>query len=101
MLAKRRTQSETGFTSDPMSSSSNRQNHMIRSRNFAPHPEIGAKFLDLIMWFCLLLLELMGSLVKPVSLCVRLFANMLAGHLVLAALVAMIPIGVGIHWAAT
>ncbi len=35
-------------------------------------------------------LELVGDLVKPFSLCVRLFANMVAGHLVIAALLGMI-----------
>jgi F-type H+-transporting ATPase subunit a len=35
-------------------------------------------------------LEGFGSLIKPFSLCVRLFANMVAGHLVLAALVSMV-----------
>lgn len=63
--------------------------------NFAPHPKIGWAVLDVGMWFCLLLLETMGALVKPFSLCVRLFANMVAGHLVLAALIALIPLGVG------
>jgi F0F1-type ATP synthase membrane subunit a len=58
--------------------------------NFAPHPEIGWKLLDLIMWFVLLLLEILGAFIKPFSLCIRLFANMIAGHLVLAALVSMI-----------
>ncbi len=35
-------------------------------------------------------LELMGDLVKPFALCVRLFANMVAGHMVLGALIALI-----------
>ena len=35
-------------------------------------------------------LELAGALVKPFALCVRLFANMVAGHLVLAALIGLI-----------
>jgi F0F1-type ATP synthase membrane subunit a len=69
--------------------------------NFAPHPEIGNPIGDMFMWVALLGLELIGSLVKPFSLCIRLFANMLAGHMVLAALISMIPIGVGIHWALT
>lgn len=59
--------------------------------NFAPHPEVGWKPADLVLFCGLLVLELAGSLVKPFSLCVRLFANMIAGHLVLAALVAIIP----------
>jgi F-type H+-transporting ATPase subunit a len=59
--------------------------------NFAPHPEAGGKIMDTLLWLVLLILELAGSLVKPFSLCVRLFANMVAGHLVLAALITMIP----------
>ncbi|MCE9592402.1 MAG: F0F1 ATP synthase subunit A [Planctomycetes bacterium] len=35
-------------------------------------------------------LEIIGSLVKPFALCVRLFANMVAGHLVLGALLGLI-----------
>ncbi|MGN6370519.1 MAG: F0F1 ATP synthase subunit A [Phycisphaerae bacterium] len=58
--------------------------------NFAPHPEIGWKPLDILMWVFLLGLEAVGALIKPFSLCIRLFANMLAGHLVLASLVGMI-----------
>ena len=58
--------------------------------NFAPHPEMGGKFMDFLMFLFLLVLELFGSLIKPFALCIRLFANMLAGHLVLAALVGMI-----------
>jgi F0F1-type ATP synthase membrane subunit a len=58
--------------------------------NFAPHPEIGWKPLDFLMFLFLLVLETVGAFIKPFSLCIRLFANMLAGHLVLAALVGMI-----------
>ena len=58
--------------------------------NFAPHPEIGWWPMDLFMWFCLFWLEVLGAFIKPFSLCIRLFANMLAGHLVLASLVGMI-----------
>ena len=59
--------------------------------NFAPHPQVGWKPADLCLFFALLILEMAGALVKPFSLCVRLFANMVAGHLVLAALVSIIP----------
>jgi F-type H+-transporting ATPase subunit a len=58
--------------------------------NFAPHPQIGWWPLDLGMYLVLLILEILGAFIKPFSLCVRLFANMVAGHLVLAALVSMI-----------
>ena len=39
----------------------------------------------------LLVLELLGALVKPFALCIRLFANMLAGHVVLASLLILAP----------
>ena len=67
--------------------------------NFAPHPEIGNPIADIFMWCGLLVLEVAGAFVKPFSLCIRLFANMVAGHLVLAALVSMIPFTA--YWAAT
>lgn len=38
----------------------------------------------------LVVLEIVGSFVKPFALAVRLFANMVAGHLVLAALIGLI-----------
>jgi len=43
-----------------------------------------------VLWPLMFILELIGALVKPFSLCVRLFANMIAGHLVLASLVSLI-----------
>jgi F0F1-type ATP synthase membrane subunit a len=65
--------------------------------NFAPHPEAGGPAVDIGLFLLLLVLELIGSLVKPFSLCVRLFANMVAGHLVLAALIGMIPFGAALY----
>jgi F-type H+-transporting ATPase subunit a len=71
--------------------------------NFAPHPfrpEPGQSKLmwipDLFMWFFLLLLELIGAIIKPFALMIRLFANMIAGHIVLAALVMLIPLTSGL-----
>jgi len=71
--------------------------------NFAPHPFKPAKggspvmyVLDAFMWAFLLLLELIGALIKPFALMIRLFANMTAGHIVLAALVGLIPVTAGI-----
>lgn len=79
--------------------------------NFAPHPfkpEPGASWVgwlaDVPMWGMLLVLELLGALIKPFALTIRLFANMIAGHIVLASLVGLIllvpstlgQIGVGI-----
>jgi hypothetical protein len=67
--------------------------------NFAPHPfkpEPGGNPIlwipDVFMWFILLVLELIGAVIKPFALMIRLFANMIAGHIVLAALVALIVI---------
>ncbi len=48
-------------------------------KNFAPH----------VPWPLLLLLvplEIVGAIIKPFALCIRLFANMIAGHIVLAIL---------------
>jgi F-type H+-transporting ATPase subunit a len=66
--------------------------------NFAPHPQMGWKPIEVAMYLMLLLLELIGALVKPFSLCIRLFANMVAGHLVLAALVSMIPFATAAYY---
>ena len=48
------------------------------------------------MWAFLLLLELIGAAIKPFALMIRLFANMIAGHIVLAALILLIPVSAGI-----
>jgi len=61
--------------------------------NFAPHPETGIKIMDLLLFVGLLFLEMIGALVKPFALCVRLFANMIAGHLVLGALISVVTFG--------
>jgi F0F1-type ATP synthase membrane subunit a len=71
--------------------------------NFAPHPfkpEPGGNplmwVMDVFMWAILLVLELIGAVIKPFALMMRLFANMIAGHIVLAALVGLIPVAAGI-----
>ena len=75
--------------------------------NFAPHvfrPEPGASagkaivmnVLDAGMWAFFLILELIGAAIKPFALMVRLFANMTAGHIVLAALIGLIPVTAGV-----
>jgi hypothetical protein len=72
--------------------------------NFAPHPfkpggdTSGLKRMcllcaDLVMWAILLILELLGAAIKPFSLTIRLFANMIGGHIVLGALILLIPVG--------
>lgn len=46
---------------------------------------------DAAMWEFLFFLEVIGALVKPFALCMRLFANMIAGHIVLASLILLVP----------
>jgi F0F1-type ATP synthase membrane subunit a len=65
--------------------------------NFAPHPfrpqpgESAARWLmDIPFFMLLLVLELLGAVIKPFALCMRLFGNMVAGHVVLAVLVGLI-----------
>jgi F-type H+-transporting ATPase subunit a len=71
--------------------------------NFAPHvflpgPDASPVLrplmyiLDFFMWVVLLLLELLGAIIKPFALMIRLFANMIAGHIVLASILALIPV---------
>jgi F0F1-type ATP synthase membrane subunit a len=71
--------------------------------NFAPHPfkpGPGGNPLmwvpDVIIWTMLLILELIGAAIKPFALMIRLFANMIAGHIVLAAFILLIPVTAGI-----
>jgi F0F1-type ATP synthase membrane subunit a len=68
--------------------------------NFAPHPFRPAEGQSKLMWLVdfpiflfLLVLELIGAVIKPFALCMRLFANMVAGHAVLAVLISLIVAG--------
>jgi F0F1-type ATP synthase membrane subunit a len=45
---------------------------------------------DLAMWAFLLVLEFIGAVIKPFALMIRLFANMVAGHIVLASILLLI-----------
>jgi len=69
--------------------------------NFAPHvfqPRPGTRRLvavplylaDLATWLLLVVLELIGAVIKPFALMIRLFANMVAGHIVLASILFLI-----------
>jgi F-type H+-transporting ATPase subunit a len=59
--------------------------------NFAPHPfKDKGILLDVPMWLFLLLMELIGAIIKPFALCMRLFGNMVSGHMVLAVLIGLI-----------
>jgi F0F1-type ATP synthase membrane subunit a len=64
--------------------------------NFAPHPFKPNWLMDVPMWLALLLLEFIGAIIKPIVLAIRLFANMIAGHIVLAVLVGLVPVAAGI-----
>src|SRR5439155_21937770 len=74
--------------------------------NFAPHPfkppsgtpAAKAAFLwivDVLMWAFLFILECIGAVIKPFALMIRLFANMIAGHIVLGSLILLIPLSSG------
>ncbi|MEM1423351.1 MAG: F0F1 ATP synthase subunit A [Planctomycetota bacterium] len=43
------------------------------------------------IWLIIIPVEIIGAFVKPVALCIRLFANMTAGHVLLAAIILFIP----------
>lgn len=65
--------------------------------NFAPHPFRPKEGESKVMWLAdipmfalLLVLELLGAVIKPFALCLRLFANMVAGHVLLAVLISLI-----------
>lgn len=58
-------------------------------KNFVPA-------VPLFLWPLMFFLEIIGALVKPFALSVRLFANMMAGHLILGALIMLIPVGIGV-----
>jgi F0F1-type ATP synthase membrane subunit a len=45
---------------------------------------------DAVMWGLLWLLEAIGAVIKPFALMVRLFANMIAGHIVIASILLLI-----------
>jgi F-type H+-transporting ATPase subunit a len=49
-----------------------------------------------ILFPLLLVLELLGSVIKAFALAMRLFANMMAGHMVIATLLVMIPTAKGL-----
>ena len=68
-------------------------------KNLVPH--------GLPMWLVpiMFLLELLSSLIKPFALCIRLFANMMAGHVVILSFISLIFIlastfAPGVGWAA-
>jgi F-type H+-transporting ATPase subunit a len=62
-----------------------REHGLIRHfKNLVPH---GLPLWLVPVMFCL---ELLSSLIKPFALCIRLFANMMAGHVVILAFISLI-----------
>jgi F0F1-type ATP synthase membrane subunit a len=53
-------------------------------------------FVDAVMWGFLFFLECIGAVVKPFALCMRLFANMIAGHIVLGSILLLLPVFKGL-----
>jgi F-type H+-transporting ATPase subunit a len=55
--------------------------------------------IPLILLPIMILVEILGMFTKPFALMVRLFANMLAGHMVVTTLILLIPLMAQISWA--
>jgi F-type H+-transporting ATPase subunit a len=57
--------------------------------NFVPHvPGV----IGVVLFPLLFALEIIAAIIKPFALAIRLFANMMAGHVVLGSLLVMIPV---------
>lgn len=63
-------------------------------KNLVPHG------VPLLLWPLMLVLELVGLLIKPFALTMRLFANMIAGHLVILSFLGLISAFAGLYGAA-
>ncbi len=73
---------------------------LLYAWNFAPHvfaPKqidgivaVMLTLADFVMWAGLLVLETIGAIIKAFALAIRLFANMVAGHVVLASILALV-----------
>jgi F-type H+-transporting ATPase subunit a len=48
-----------------------------------------------VLWPLMIPIEIMGTIIKPVALCIRLFANMTAGHILIAVLFMFAANGIG------
>src|SRR5262245_23236419 len=62
--------------------------HYLKS--YVPHIETPAKFLTIFLVILIVIIEVFGNIIKALVLAVRLFANMLAGHTVLAVILLFI-----------
>ncbi|MFI4898076.1 MAG: F0F1 ATP synthase subunit A [Phycisphaerales bacterium JB059] len=64
---------------------------------YIKHLTAGAPF---FVWPIIIPIELAGILIKPIALAIRLFANMTAGHILLATLLGFIKAGFSINFGA-
>ena len=55
---------------------------------FLKHLTAGAPW---FMWPLMVIVEIIGMIVKPFALCLRLFANMTGGHIIIAVLLSFVP----------
>jgi F-type H+-transporting ATPase subunit a len=51
------------------------------------------------LWIILVLIELMGVLIKPAALTIRLFANITAGHIIVLSIIGIIFLNHNVAWA--
>ncbi|HIP35930.1 MAG TPA: F0F1 ATP synthase subunit A, partial [Crocinitomix sp.] len=51
------------------------------------------------LWIILVPIELMGVLIKPAALTIRLFANITAGHIIVLSIIGIIFLNHNIAWA--
>jgi F-type H+-transporting ATPase subunit a len=63
-------------------------------KNLVPKMDVPAA-LKPILWGLMLVIEVAGLLIKHVVLSVRLFANMMAGHIVIAVILGFVAMGAG------
>ena len=60
-----------------------------------PHMELPSRILGFFLWIGIFLIEVMGLAIRHFVLAIRLLANMMAGHLVLAVIVGFIAASAG------
>ena len=64
-----------------------------------PHIDVPIPVVGLVIKVLVFLIEIVGILVRNAVLAVRLFANMFAGHMVLATILLFITMAANAHWA--
>jgi F-type H+-transporting ATPase subunit a len=49
----------------------------------------------IFVWPLMITIEIAGTFIKPIALAIRLFANMTAGHILLAVVIGFVPMSLG------